>query len=100
MTLARLLDLSGRVALVAGGSRGLGLQRAEVPGELGAKIVITARKADELAQAKDKTAGLAPLKGTGSRKDLKGLTALQASDAGAFITGQIIAVDGGLTAVF
>ena len=53
MTLARLQDLSGRVALVTGGSRGLGLQMAEVLGELGAKVVITARKADELAQAKD-----------------------------------------------
>jgi len=53
MTLARLQDLSGRVALVTGGSRGLGLQMAEVLGELGAKVVITARKSNELAQAKD-----------------------------------------------
>jgi NAD(P)-dependent dehydrogenase (short-subunit alcohol dehydrogenase family) len=53
MTLAKLQDLSGRVALVTGGSRGLGLQMAEVLGELGAKVAITARKADELAQAKD-----------------------------------------------
>jgi NAD(P)-dependent dehydrogenase (short-subunit alcohol dehydrogenase family) len=46
-----LLDLSGRVALVTGGSRGLGLQIAEALGEMGARIAITARKKDELDQA-------------------------------------------------
>jgi NAD(P)-dependent dehydrogenase (short-subunit alcohol dehydrogenase family) len=259
MSLAKLLDLSGRVALVTGGSRGLGLQMAEVLGELGAKVAITARKAAELEEARghlksmgieavpivcdmselssipamveqvvsacgpidilvnnagtswgaptvehpiegwnkvitlnlsaifvasqevgrrcmvprkqgkviniasvqglsggypegmptlaynaskggvvnftrtlanewaahninvnaiapgyfaskmtkhifethgDKTAEIAPLKRTGGPEDLKGVTALLASDAGAFITGQIIVVDGGLTAVF
>ena len=48
MSLAKLQDLKGRVALVTGGSRGLGLQIAEVLGELGAKVAITARKQDEL----------------------------------------------------
>ena len=48
----------------------------------------------------DKTADMAPLKRTGGPEDLKGVTALLATDACAFITGQIIAVDGGLTAVF
>ena len=52
MSLAKLQDLHGRVALVTGGSRGLGLQMAEALGELGAKVAITARKADELADAK------------------------------------------------
>jgi NAD(P)-dependent dehydrogenase (short-subunit alcohol dehydrogenase family) len=52
MSLAKLQDLTGRVALVTGGSRGLGLQMAEALGELGAKVAITARKADELAEAK------------------------------------------------
>ena len=52
MSLAKLQDLSGRIALVTGGSRGLGLQMAEVLGELGARIAITARKAGELEEAK------------------------------------------------
>jgi NAD(P)-dependent dehydrogenase (short-subunit alcohol dehydrogenase family) len=47
----KLFDLSGKVALVTGGSRGLGLQIAQGLGEMGAKVAITARKADELAQA-------------------------------------------------
>lgn len=41
----------------------------------------------------------APLKRVGGPEDLKGLTVLLASEAGAFITGQIVAVDGGVTAV-
>ncbi|HEX4241996.1 MAG TPA: SDR family oxidoreductase [Steroidobacteraceae bacterium] len=46
-----LFDLTGRTALVTGGSRGLGLQAAEALGEAGAKLVLTARKEDELEAA-------------------------------------------------
>lgn len=49
--LSQLFDLSGRTALVTGGSRGLGLQLAQALGEAGAKVMLTARKADELEQA-------------------------------------------------
>lgn len=49
--LHRLFDLSSRVAIVTGGSRGIGLQMAEALGEFGAHVVITARKTDELADA-------------------------------------------------
>jgi len=51
MDVKSLLDLSGKVALVTGGSRGLGLQIAEALGEMGAKLAITARKKDELDKA-------------------------------------------------
>jgi NAD(P)-dependent dehydrogenase (short-subunit alcohol dehydrogenase family) len=47
-----LFDLSGRVALVTGGSRGLGLQMAEALGEMGARVALTARKPDELEAAR------------------------------------------------
>jgi gluconate 5-dehydrogenase len=51
MGVKKLLDLSGKVALVTGGSRGLGLQIAEALGEMGAKLALTARKKDELDSA-------------------------------------------------
>ncbi len=47
----------------------------------------------------DGAAALAPLRRLGGPEDLKGVVALLASDAGAFITGQIVAVDGGVTAM-
>jgi NAD(P)-dependent dehydrogenase (short-subunit alcohol dehydrogenase family) len=50
-TLRKLFDLSGRAALITGGSRGLGLQIAEALGEFGASLVLTARKQDELDAA-------------------------------------------------
>ncbi len=46
-----LFDLSGQVALVTGGSRGLGLQIAEALGEAGAKVMLTSRKAADLEAA-------------------------------------------------
>src|SRR5450432_2068712 len=47
----------------------------------------------------DAVAHKAPLNRVGGPEDLKGLVALFASDACAFITGQIVAADGGVTAV-
>lgn len=51
-----LLSLDGRVAVITGGSRGLGLQIAEALGEFGAHIVLISRKQADLDAAK---AGLA-----------------------------------------
>jgi len=47
----------------------------------------------------ERLAGRAPMKKLGGPEDLKGITVLLASDACAFITGQIVAVDGGITAI-
>jgi NAD(P)-dependent dehydrogenase (short-subunit alcohol dehydrogenase family) len=52
MTVREMFELNGRVALVTGGSRGLGLQIASALGEMGARIAISARKAEELAEAR------------------------------------------------
>ena len=43
--------------------------------------------------------GYFPMNRVGGPEDLKGVTALFASDACGFITGQTLAVDGGLTAI-
>ena len=50
-TIQQLFDLTGKTALVTGGSRGLGLQLAHALGEAGAKIMLTSRKAEDLEQA-------------------------------------------------
>ena len=47
----------------------------------------------------DKLIANAPLRRLGDDEDLKGITLLYASDAGKHITGQVLAVDGGVTAV-
>ncbi len=50
-TIQQLFDLTGQVALVTGGSRGLGLQMAHALGEAGAKIMLSSRKAADLEGA-------------------------------------------------
>jgi len=47
-----LFDLSGRVAVVTGGSRGLGLEIAHGLGEAGAQVAVTARRAEALEAAR------------------------------------------------
>ena len=50
-TIQQLFDLTGKTALVTGGSRGLGLQMAHALGEAGAKIMLSSRKAADLEAA-------------------------------------------------
>jgi NAD(P)-dependent dehydrogenase (short-subunit alcohol dehydrogenase family) len=46
-----IFDLTGRTALITGGSRGLGLQIAEALGDYGAKIVLVSRKQTDLDES-------------------------------------------------
>ena len=50
-TIQQLFDLTGKTALVTGGSRGLGLQLAYALGEAGAKVMLSSRKAVDLEKA-------------------------------------------------
>jgi NAD(P)-dependent dehydrogenase (short-subunit alcohol dehydrogenase family) len=50
-SIVKAFDLTGKTALITGGSRGLGLQIAEALGDQGARLVISSRKAADLAAA-------------------------------------------------
>jgi len=56
-TIQQLFDLSGKTALVTGGSRGLGLQLAMALGEAGAKVMLSSRKAQDLQEAAENMRG-------------------------------------------
>ena len=50
-SIKKLFDLTGKTALITGGSRGLGLQMAHALGEAGARLMLSSRKAEDLEQA-------------------------------------------------
>ncbi|MGH8177901.1 MAG: SDR family oxidoreductase [Steroidobacter sp.] len=51
MTAKNIFDLTGRTALITGGSRGLGLQIAEALGDYGAKVMLVSRKQADLDES-------------------------------------------------
>jgi gluconate 5-dehydrogenase len=51
INIQQLFDLTGKTALVTGGSRGLGLQMARALGEAGARLMLSSRKAADLEEA-------------------------------------------------
>ncbi len=57
MSVRDLFDLSGKVALVTGGSRGLGLEMATALGEAGARVVLSARREQWLTPAAQELRG-------------------------------------------
>ncbi|MBV9578547.1 MAG: SDR family oxidoreductase [Chloroflexi bacterium] len=59
----------------------------------------TRMSAGVLSHHGDEIASATPLRRLGGEHDLQGIAVLFASDASAFITGQVIAVDGGATAI-
>lgn len=55
-TVQQLFDLTGQLAIVTGGARNLGWQIAEALAEVGASVVVTARRAEAAVAAADKLA--------------------------------------------
>ena len=98
-SMQKLFDLSGKVALITGGSRGLGLQMAEALGGMGAKIAITARKENELAEAKVhlEAQGIAVMTVANDIAKLDGIPALVDSVVAHFGTIDILINNAGTT---
>jgi len=99
MNVKNLFDLTGKVALITGGSRGLGLQMARALGGMGAKVAITARKANELADAKAQLEadGVEVLTVTNDVSDLAGIPGLVDGVVARFGTVDILVNNAGTT---
>jgi NAD(P)-dependent dehydrogenase (short-subunit alcohol dehydrogenase family) len=104
-----LFDMSGKVAVVTGSSRGIGRAIAEQMAEHGANVVISSRKqavCDEVAKSINDKAGKrvalalaarSPLLRIGEPDEIAGAAVFLASRAGSFTTGQTLVIDGGAT---
>ena len=99
MNAKNLFDLSGRVAIVTGGSMGLGLQMAEALAEMGADLAICARKdllngrlVCYVAYQRQR------LHTAAAQSFRRRLATTLSSDASAYVTGHVLVVDGGQTA--
>jgi gluconate 5-dehydrogenase len=99
MNVKNLFDLTGKVALITGGSRGLGLQMARALGGMGAKVAITARKAGELAEAQAalEAEGIEALTVANDVSDLAGIPALVDGVVAHFGTIDILVNNAGTT---
>jgi NAD(P)-dependent dehydrogenase (short-subunit alcohol dehydrogenase family) len=101
----QLFDLTGHLALVTGGSKGLGRAMARGFAEAGADVVISSRHADELeATAAEIRAGTGVrvrhlVADMTRREDVRRLGARGDGpcrhEAGSYITGATLVVDGG-----
>src|ERR1700722_14190469 len=84
--LQSLFDLTGRTAIITGGSRGIGLAVAEGFAAAGARVVIASRKAEACEAAADRLGDNGPdaLALPAHRGDLDDLKALVTSTVAAY----------------
>ncbi|MEY4112549.1 MAG: hypothetical protein RL082_1051, partial [Pseudomonadota bacterium] len=54
MSIFQQFDLSGKTALITGGSSGIGEAMAEALGQAGAKIILVARRKPQLEEARER----------------------------------------------
>lgn len=77
MNVRQLFDLTGRVAIITGGSIGLGRQMAEGLAEAGANVVLCARKKERCQQAAEELQKAAGVKTLALACDVKNLASIQ-----------------------
>jgi gluconate 5-dehydrogenase len=70
MNVRDLFDMTGRVAIVTGGGSGIGRQMADALAELGADIVVCARKVERCARAAEEIAATNGVRALGLRCDV------------------------------
>ena len=98
MSLTELFSLSGKTAVVTGGSRGIGAMIARGLLDAGASVLISARKEHELAAAKEELSQFGEIDTV--RADLstmEGVAALAAAAAAHFPTLNIVVSNAGAT---
>jgi len=87
-----MTKLEGQVAVVTGGNSGIGLATAKRLVADGAYVNTDGEGLN------DRYSDGIPLGRVGGTQDLVGPALFFCSDASAYVTGQILAIDGGLTA--
>lgn len=77
MSIQKMFDLSGRVAVITGGSVGLGLQIATGLAEAGANVVLAARKVNRCEEAAEKLSKELGVKALPVACDISNLESIQ-----------------------
>jgi NAD(P)-dependent dehydrogenase (short-subunit alcohol dehydrogenase family) len=96
--MSELFDVSGKTALVTGGSRGIGLMIARGLVQAGARVIVSSRKADDVAAAAGELSKLGDCEAVpGDVSTPEGAQALAAETRSRFTTLDILVNNAGVT---